>query len=331
MSFRSGNFLSYTMATEIRQLKVTAFYDGRPGHEKQTRGILRELAQIVDLDLTEVRVHRRNLLADLLDLAGLFISRRGHRDGDPAVGLLLGTGSRTHVPMLKMKLATGAPAVICMTPASYLRCLFDLCFVPYHDGIAAGGKVMITAGPPNCAVPSGEKDFNQGLILIGGLDRKSHHWDSSAIAGYVRQLAGAEPAVRWTVASSPRTPVETVTALEAVAQEMTNVILRRFADTGPGWIEERYAECLMVWVTADSMSMVYEALSAGCRVGLLPVRWKAEKNKFRRSAEYLIEKGLAMPFSAGAAGNKGEWPANEPLNEARRCAEEIVTRWLPKS
>jgi hypothetical protein len=233
--------------------------------------------------------------------------------------------------MLKMKQVTGAPAVTCMTPASYLRYLFDLCFVPYHDGIAAGGNIMITTGPPNCAVPSREKDPDQGLILIGGIDRKSHHWDSAAIAGYVRHLAEANPAVRWTVASSPRTPVETVTALEAVTHDMTNVVLCRFADTGPGWIEERYAECLKVWVTADSMSMVYEALSAGCRVGLLPVRWKAEKNKFRRSAEYLIEKSLAVPFSAWHAERNDEWPDNEPLNEARRCAEEIVKRWLPKS
>jgi hypothetical protein len=110
---------------------------------------------------------------------------------------------------------------------------------------------------------------------------------------------------------------------------MTNVVLRRFADTGPGWIEERYAECLKVWVTADSMSMVYEALSAGCRVGLLPVRWTAEKNKFRRSAEYLIENGLAVPLSAWPAGGEGERPEREPLNEAKRCAEEIVKRWLP--
>jgi uncharacterized protein len=320
------------MATEIQQLKIIAFFDGRPGHEKQTRGILRELGQMVDIDLTEVKVSRRNILAELLDLAGLFISSRDRREkGAPAANLLLGTGSQTHVPMLKMKQVTGAPAVTCMTPASYLRNFFDLCFVPYHDGIAAGANIMITTGPPNCAGPAGKKDSRKGLILIGGIDRKSHHWNSTEIAGYVRQLTGAEPAIGWTVATSPRTPVETVTALDAVAHDMTNVALRRFADTGPGWIEERYAECLKVWVTADSMSMVYEALSAGCRVGLLPVRWTAEKNKFRRSAEYLIENGLAVPLSAWLAGREGEWPEREPLNEAKRCAEEIVKRWLAKN
>lgn len=320
------------MAKEIQQLKVIAFFDGRPGHEKQTRGILRELGQMIDLDLTEVRVSRRNLLAELLDLAGLFIFPRDRREkGATVTDLLLGTGSRTHVPMLKMKKATGAPAVTCMTPASYLRNLFDLCFVPYHDGVAAGANIMITTGPPNCAGPSGDKDPGKGLILIGGIDRKSHHWNSTEIAGYVRQLTGAETAIRWTVATSPRTPVETVAALDTVAHDMTNVVLRRFADTGPGWIEERYAECLKVWVTADSMSMVYEALSAGCRVGLLPVRWTAEKNKFRRSAEYLIENGLAVPLSAWLAGRECERPERKPLNEAKRCAEEIVKRWLPKN
>lgn len=320
------------MATEIQQLKVIAFFDGKPGHEKQTRGILRELELMVDLDLTEVKVRRRNLLAELLDLAGLFIFPRDRREkGAASADLLLGTGSRTHVPMLRMKQVSGAPAVTCMTPASYLRNFFDLCFVPYHDGVAAGAKIMITTGPPNCAGPSGVKYPGKGLILIGGIDRKSHHWNSTEIAGYVRQLTGAESAIHWTVATSPRTPVETVAALDTVAHDMTNVALRRFADTGPGWIEERYAECLKVWVTADSMSMVYEALSAGCRVGLLPVRWAADKNKFRRSAEYLIENGLAVTLSAWLAGGVGERHESEPLNEAKRCAEEIVKRWLPKN
>ena len=100
--------------------------------------------------------------------------------------------------------------------------------------------------------------------------------------------------------------------------------------TGPGWIEEQYAECLNVWVTADSMSMVYEALSpvAGSVCYRL---MEADNNKFRRSAEYLIENGLAVSFRPGLPEAKGDGPENEPLNEAKRCAEEIVKRWLPKN
>lgn len=318
------------MVQDKQKLKIIAFYDGRPGHEKQTKGILQELQKLIDLELTEVRINRKNLLGDIRDLGDLFFSRKklpvkDYSDAD----LLIGTGTHTHVPMLKVKKITGARAVTCMTPASYLLRFFDLCFVPYHDGVAARANIIQTIGPPNCAVMSGAKDPARGLILIGGIDGKSHLWNSAAIEEYVRIIAGREPAIRWTVGSSPRTPKETVECVNTVADEIDNVVFCRFEDTGSGWIEEHYAKSLKVWVTADSMSMVYEALSAGCRVGLLPVSWTTGKSKFKRSEEYLIKNGLVVSFSAWLSG-EGEWLENKTLNEAKHCAEEIVKKWLPK-
>jgi mitochondrial fission protein ELM1 len=318
------------MVKEKQQYKVIAFYDGRPGHEKQTRGIVMELQKLIDVELTEIGIRRKNLLGELVELADLFFSRRNAKDNlYPAADLLIGTGTRTHVPMLKAKKITGARVVTCMSPASYLRPFFDLCFVPFHDGLAARANIILTVGPPNCAAMSGEKDPGCGLILVGGVDSKSHHWNSAAIEEYVRTIAEREPTICWTVASSPRTPKETVQGMAAVADKLGNVVFCRFEDTGPGWIEEQYAKNLKVWVTADSMSMVYEALSAGCRVGLLPVSWTAGKSKFRRSEEYLIKNGLVVSFSAWLLG-EGEWLKNVPLNEAKHCAEEIVKKWLPK-
>lgn len=318
------------MVKEKQQYKVIAFYDGRPGHEKQTRGIIMELQRLVDLDLTEIGIRRKNLLNESIDLADLFFSRKNVKVSSyPTADLLIGTGTGTHVPMLQMKKVTGARAVTCMSPASYLRPFFDLCFVPFHDGLAARANIMLTVGPPNCAVMSGEKDPGCGLILVGGVDSKSHHWNSTAIEEYVRTIAAREPAIHWTVASSPRTPQVTVQGMAAIASILKNVLFCRFEDTGPGWIEEQYAKNLKVWVTADSMSMVYEALSAGCLVGLLPVSWTAGRSKFRRSEEYLLTNGLVLSFSTWLRG-EGAWMQSTPLNEARHCAEEIVKRWLPK-
>ena len=313
-------------------MQVIAFLDGRPGHEKQTMGILGELRAMVDLEVIEIRLKRQTLLAMVLDLAGLLALRKktsglgDYHDAD----LLIGTGSQAHVPMLRMKRALGIPAVTCMVPASYLRPMFDLCFAPLHDGIAAGGNIVTTIGPPNCASPQGEKDDSTGLILLGGVDPKSHDWRSLELVEQIRTIIRRGEGVRWTISSSPRTPEDMVEMMTELADEAANVDFFRFEETEPGWIEKQYARSRYVWVTADSMSMVYEALSAGCRVGLLPVAWKRAENKFKRSADYLAQHGLVVPYSSWLAGREGQWQGHEPLNEARRCAAEIVRRWPPK-
>ena len=78
-----------------------------------------------------------------------------------------------------------------------------------------------------------------------------------------------------------------------------------------------------VWVSEDSVSMIYEALTAGARVGLLKVE-RFKKNRLTRAVDALVEKGWA--------GAPGCWqPAagpDLPLNEAERCAEWIRKQWL---
>jgi hypothetical protein len=311
---------------------VIAFLDGRPGHEKQTRGILMELGAMANLEVMEIKIRRRSLSGMIIDLVKLFAKRQNSIGIEQYrnAALLIGTGSQTHVPMLRMKQALTVPAVTCMMPAPYLRPLFDLCLVPLHDGIAEGGNIMTTVGPPNCSRPQGEKCQSAGLILLGGLDRKSHIWRSRETADQIITIAQREPSIHWTVSSSPRTPPDMVEMMVEIADTQTNVDFFRFEKTASGWIENQYARSRIVWVTVDSMSMVYEALSAGCQVGLLPVTWKRAENKFKRSADFLARKGLVLPYSSWLSDGDGSWQRHEPLNEAKRCAAEIVRRWPPK-
>ena len=103
-----------------------------------------------------------------------------------------------------------------------------------------------------------------------------------------------------------------------------------FRESEPGWLEKQYRTHASVWVTADSISMIYEALSSGCRVGVLPVQWKKADNKFQRSLNYLLEHKLIVSFDHYIQG--AAMPENvEPLNEADRCAKELLRRWWPKN
>lgn len=305
------------------------FLDGRPGHEKQSRGILAALKRVRAVEVTEIQVQPPSPGRYVLDLWRLFfLGDGGCRYDLPPADLLLGTGSRTHLALLACKKKYGIPAVTCMAPDVLLRNRFDLCFVPQHDGIPAGANIFLTIGPPNLSTAHWDKDMLHGLILIGGVDTGSHFWDSDRIQSYIERIVQKEPNIHWTISSSPRTPAETIDQLEAYASCSPNCSFFDFHNTPAGWVEKQYAKSGVVWVTADSMSMVYEALSAGCRVGVLPVRWKTDKNKFQRSCSYLLENKLVISFSMWDEENTRWRDEVVPLNEAERCAAEIVRRWF---
>jgi uncharacterized protein len=317
--------------TNPRQLRLIAFFDGRAGHEKQTRGIIQALGDLVAVEVKEIRVKVLSPLAEFRQIARLLLAGRPWLEPRATdADLLLGTGSRTHLPLLLNKKKYGLPAVTCMSPPLYLRHRFDLCFVPAHDGLREQGNIVRTIGAPNCSKNRGLHRDDCGLILLGGIDPHSHRWDTAAITAMVRALVQAEPGRRWTVSSSPRTPVETTRQMEALASEFPGLNFFDFTRTQPGWIEEQYDLNRVVWVTSDSISMIYEALTAGCQVGILPMQWRQVNGKFKRNEDYLLSQGLVVSFSAWLQGN-ATWRDNIELNEARRCAERILRQWWPKN
>ena len=180
---------------------------------------------------------------------------------------------------------------------------------------------MATIGPPNISRNRSSHDENRALILLGGIDEKSHHWSNDDIYRQIGQLIGATPDKFWTISSSPRTPTACVEQLERKYLHQEKVDFFRFEDTARGWVEDQYDRNAEVWVTADSLSMIYEGLTAGCRVGLLPVAWKNENSKFSRSERLLLEKQLVSTIDRPAPEHGAQHAT--VFNEAARCAEAI--------
>ncbi len=312
-------------------LCVVALLDGRPGHEKQTRGLLQALQEQIPVEVREVLIEQVSPFTLLQQIFLLFLPGKGWShprmvDAD----LLLGTGSKTHLPLLLFKKRYAIPAVTCMSPPFFLRNCFDLCFVPEHDGLAERHNIVNTAGSPNCSRNKGCHQEGCGLILLGGVDLKSHFWESAKIASMVRQIVQGESMQQWTISSSPRTPLETVDLMRKLAADFANVTFFDYKDTQPGWIERQYDNNRLVWVTADSISMMYEALTAGCQVGIIPLQWRRESSKFKKNEDLLQKKDLVIAFSSWKQGNAA-WRKQIELNEAARCAERILQRWWPKN
>lgn len=316
----------------MQALQVTLFSDGRPGHEKQSLGIIKALQAYVDVDVDKVEVPSSTLIDEFVShLSLLFkVGKSSQTNTYQKNDLFIGTGSRTHVPMLSARLQKSAKIVTCMTPASHLRAKFDLCFVPHHDQVTDGDNIFYTVGPPNMSRKSTAHDPNKSLILIGGRDESSHRWDERKLISDLDKLIRGTEKVSWLISSSPRTPESTETLISQELATLARVSFVPFSETAPGWVEQKYGTHESVWITADSVSMVYEALSAGCKVGILPVAWRKKNNKFRRSLDYLLDEKLIVTLPQYLQG-ASEWHDHEPLNEADRCAREILRRWWPKS
>lgn len=306
------------MAESGRPLVVVwAFSDGKAGHESQTRGLIAALEKRVPLDVRWIK-----LPAYAATLTSL-MTRRFLPGADlPPPDLLIGAGHRTHLPLLAARRSRGGRAIVLMKP-SLPRVWFDLSVIPEHDNVT-GSKVCTTRGALNPVQP-GDKAAHTGLILVGGPSRH-HGWREKELLAQIGEILEREAGTAWTLTTSRRTPPSTTARLAAL--KVKNLTVVPVQQTGPGWLPERLSRAAFAWVTEDSVSMVYEALTAGCATGILavPARLRGKK-KIQRGVEALTRDALATPFAAWQRGAKLA-PPLPPFNEAARVAGWIVDQWL---
>jgi mitochondrial fission protein ELM1 len=91
-------------------------------------------------------------------------------------------------------------------------------------------------------------------------------------------------------------------------------------------LPERLASAAQVWVTEDSVSMVYEALTANAATGVLAVPAR-RASRIARGITALTRDGLVTRFADWQRGKKLAAPA-APFNEAARVAAWIGEKWL---
>ena len=314
----------------MQKIKIILFRDGRPGHEKQSRGVLNALKRYVDTDISEVMVAPQPLHKKCWIYFNYFMPLWVKNNKFQDVDLIIGTGSSTHIPLLSCKKQTNGRAVICMKPSLLISRLFDLCFVPMHDRPRKVANVFETIGPPNMSEVSSSHDPKKGLILIGGENSATKKWDNDQLLSNIKALIQRAEIEKWTISTSPRTPDGVDSMLSEMVRDKKGISYFSYKETEPGWIDQQYSVNKTVWVTGDSMSMVYEALSAGCNVGILPVDWKNKKNKYKYSSDYLKSRKLIITFNQWGEGDLAAWEEKNLLAEADNCAREIVKRWWPE-
>ena len=295
---------------------IWAFTDGKAGHENQTRGLLVAFQQVAPTDVRWIKVPPYSSV-----LNNLMTKRFLPGATLPSPDYLIGAGHRTHLPMIAARRARGGKSIVLMKP-SLPRVWFDLCVIPEHDQVS-GGNILSTRGALNVMQP-GEKDARAGLILVGGPSRH-HGWREKELIAQVAAIVQRETNTHWNLTTSRRTPPSTTERL--VEMKAKNLTVAPVSDTGPEWLPEKLAHAAIAWVSEDSVSMVYEALTAGCATGILavPARRRGKK-KLQQGIDALVNDGLVMRY---AAWQEGRIPAapDQPFNEAARVAAWILDKW----
>lgn len=305
------------MSTAVNPIVIWRLLDGKPGHETQTLGLVKSLQRRQACQSFDIRVSGQ--VESLFNVAS---ATWPFARGLPLPDLIIGAGHRTHLSMLAARRAYGGKAVVLMQPSLPVS-LFDLCLIPQHDRYRGGGNYIETRGVLNPLHAEGRHEENKTLIMIGGPSRH-YGWDTVNVLAQIRQLMAHRPWMQYTITTSRRTPADFIVGLHALSAPNLHVV--PFSQTRPGWVAEQLAQSATAWVSEDSVSMVYEALTAQVAVGLLNLPLRRE-NRVSRGVENLLQQGMIVRFDSDAAYQQRLHPV-AGFTEADRCASWILRRWL---
>lgn len=231
---------------------------------------------------------------------------------------VVGAGHRTHRHVLFSRRCFNAKTVVLMRPSLPLT-WFDACVVPWHDNPPVRDSVLATHGVLNTMVPHPDgRSSDQGVILVGG--QSAHYgWDSGSICNQVADICRTQPSLHWTLSTSRRTPEGFVQQLQQ--QKIGNLTLIPAQMTPPGWVREQLERAAQVWVTRDSVSMVFESITAAAPTGLLQLP-DAKSSRVVKSMTDVVKQGWAIDFE--------NWNLKQPLPSVRQTLWESdrAARWL---
>jgi len=301
----------------LNQVIIWQFSDGKPGHRNQTQGLINALGtrtsidhHIIEIPSTPLRFLYAFLIGRLYRTLALL----------PKPNYLIAAGRRTQLPLLLAHLWFGGKRVILMRPY-WPMAWFDLTIIPQHDSPPLKSNNLVTQGVINTVIPSANHDKNEGIILIGG-PSKHYRWDSANIVQQIAALLSDMPEVSWSIANSRRTPEDFLTHLNEISSPFTFIDHRQ---TNNDWLSRQLANAGQIWVSPDSVSMLYEAVTSGAAVGCLQLQTSKTSNRIVSGINNLINTDMITPFEQWQKTRHLSPPSHQ-LNEAQRAADWILNQ-----
>lgn len=293
---------------------IRVISEGRPGHENQSVGLALALArrtgaevEVVQIPTTWNLLTRRRVALEV-------------RKGIPQ--LIIGAGHKVHLPMWFAARKFGARSVVIMEP-TWPKRWFDLCIEPQHDadGPLPNGRTIYTIGALNRLPETPPIKQSNGVILIGG-PSKSHGWNAVLTAEAIAAVIRARPELKWIMTDSRRTPGG---FLDQFRARQLPVEITPHQKTPPDWVPAQLMAATEAWATEDSVSMIFEAVTAAARTGILPVPVKEPHADPVRAVLKLVKEGYATTYAQWASNGR-RLPVPQPLHETGRCADLVLQR-----
>lgn len=256
--------------------------DGKAGHRSQALGLYKALQRTSNTEVTlqEISIQQLPILSLL---KAILTQQLPLVEQKP--DYIFAVGSHTQARVLLMgKIYPQAKTVVMMKP-NFPVTWFDHAVIPEHDGVPESAHVISTQGALNPIVNEQRHQPNRILIALGG-SSKRHQWNEAKVLADIAEIVKNHPQAEIILTTSRRTPEE---FLDRITQHECCSKLQIFPveQTPQGWIFEEMQKAEAVWVTEDSVSMIFEALTAGCKVGVIEID-RLKSDRITQSVDRLL-------------------------------------------
>ena len=201
---------------------------------------------------------------------------------------------------------------------------FDLCIIPEHDNVKGTSLIYRTKGALANTSNLIDKDRKKGLILVGGIS-KHYEWDGENITNQIEQLLNNNLSINFILTTSRRTPKDFIIKINKLS--FTNLKIHSIQKQNRDWLKNQMNKTKYAWITEDSISMIYESLTAGQNVGLIALKSKC-KNRITNEIERLKKEKIIFANTNRSYKNRNE--SNFVIDEATRCAKLIKNQFIEK-
>jgi hypothetical protein len=280
--------------------------DGKPGHVNQSIAFARHLGRPFEI----VGVHFRNrplkLLSHLLDRIGVYTPSLLR--WDPPRGnfcTVVSAGSETYYANKVLARRLGVPSVAIMLPRGY-RLDFDRIIAQEHDHPPRRGNILVLPVNLSRVEPQGVFRPRAGeryIALVVGGPNPVFGFDRDRFRQALDAVFACFPDFRIVVTTSRRTPAAIEEEIDRYPFE--EKFLYSLDPVNP--IPDFLASCEYVFITADSTSMISEAVTFGrARIEIIPLPARKDPGKYDRMIGRLVELGCVHRFDGrpGTADRK---------------------------
>lgn len=296
------------MPNNTRSLTIWFITDDKPGHQSQLRGLERS-------------IQSRESIESLWLPAGFRASKR-LRQNTMSPNMIIGAGHSTHKAVLYYAKKFSAFSVVLMKPSFPIR-WFDAVICPFHDNVRPRDSVLNTHGVLNKIVPpKADTQKSKHTLLLGG-PSKHFDWDEVSLIAQIRDVISYDEDLHWQVFNSRRTPHSLWKNLHS--QSLGNIHMHDYQSDESPDLSRTLLESECVWVTRDSVSMVFEALTANAKVGLFDLVPSSTSSRVFRAVDQLVMEHKVVDFSSWHSYHRYSRPGE--LYEADRAAAWLLQRY----